>query len=132
MFICRFMNLGARQISLSGIFSVFDAVLTTHHMFMHTFSNTSAVKIIENHLGVAYIENQGVNQPQQPTAIANKRNDWCETVKQTRCVTICPAGVGTSTFLPTGPSNGSSRGIPTSGTSSSCSTDLLASRRFLT
>jgi len=33
-----------------------DAVLTTHHAFMHTFSNTLAVKIIENHNGVAYIE----------------------------------------------------------------------------
>lgn len=33
-----------------------DAVLTTHHAFMHTFSNTYCVKIIENHNGVAYIE----------------------------------------------------------------------------
>lgn len=33
-----------------------DAVLTTHHAFMHTFSNTLSVKIIENHDGVAYIE----------------------------------------------------------------------------
>ena len=33
-----------------------DAVLTTHHAFMHTFSNTFCVKIIENQNGVAYIE----------------------------------------------------------------------------
>lgn len=33
-----------------------DAVLTTHHAFMHTFSNTYCVKIIENHSGIAYIE----------------------------------------------------------------------------
>lgn len=33
-----------------------DAVLTTHHAFMHTFANTHCVKIIENHDGVAYIE----------------------------------------------------------------------------
>jgi ClpP class serine protease len=33
-----------------------DAVLTTHHAFMHTFSNTHCVKIIENQQGVAYIE----------------------------------------------------------------------------
>ncbi len=33
-----------------------DAVLTTHHAFMHTFQNTGAIKIIENHIGVAYIE----------------------------------------------------------------------------
>ncbi len=33
-----------------------DAVLTTHHVFMHTFSHTPAVKIIENDSGVAYVE----------------------------------------------------------------------------
>jgi len=33
-----------------------DAVLTTHHAFMHTFTNTFCVKIIENHDGIAYIE----------------------------------------------------------------------------
>lgn len=33
-----------------------DAVLTTHHAFMHTFSHTAAVKVIENQNGVAYIE----------------------------------------------------------------------------
>lgn len=33
-----------------------DLVLTVHHAFMHTFSNTGAVKIIENQRGVAFIE----------------------------------------------------------------------------
>lgn len=33
-----------------------DAVLTTHHAFMHTFSNTFCVKIIENQNGIAYVE----------------------------------------------------------------------------
>ncbi|SDQ01039.1 Serine dehydrogenase proteinase [Mucilaginibacter sp. OK268] len=37
-----------------------EAVLTTHHLYMHTFSNTNAVKIIENQNGVAYIENQAI------------------------------------------------------------------------
>jgi len=32
-----------------------DAVLSIHHCYMHTFSNSSAVKIIENHNGVATI-----------------------------------------------------------------------------
>lgn len=40
-----------------------DAVLTTHHAFMHTFSNTYCVKIIENQIGVAYIE-QSAQRPQ--------------------------------------------------------------------
>lgn len=35
-----------------------DLVLTTHHSFMHTFSNTGALKIIENQNGVAYIEHE--------------------------------------------------------------------------
>jgi len=33
-----------------------DVVLTTHHAFMHTFSNTFCVKIIENQNGIAYVE----------------------------------------------------------------------------
>ena len=31
-------------------------LLTTHHAFMHTFVNSLSVKIVENHMGVAYIE----------------------------------------------------------------------------
>jgi len=41
-----------------------DAVLTTHHAFMHTFSNTYCVKIIENQDGVAYVE-QSAPPPSQ-------------------------------------------------------------------
>ena len=33
-----------------------DAVLTIHHAFMHTLTATPAFKIIENHLGIAYIQ----------------------------------------------------------------------------
>lgn len=33
-----------------------DAVLTTHHVFMHTFSSTLGVKLIENQNGTTYIE----------------------------------------------------------------------------
>lgn len=32
-----------------------DLVLTTHHAFMHTFAQTPATKIIENHLGIATV-----------------------------------------------------------------------------
>lgn len=44
-----------------------DAVLTTHHAFMHTFSNTLCVKIIENHDGIAYIE-QAIDPTKIPPA----------------------------------------------------------------
>ncbi|MEO7174401.1 MAG: S49 family peptidase, partial [Saprospiraceae bacterium] len=40
-----------------------DAVLTTHHAFMHTFSNTLCVKIIENQDGIAYIEQAALPNP---------------------------------------------------------------------
>jgi ATP-dependent protease ClpP protease subunit len=33
-----------------------DAVLTVHHAFMHTLGSTTAIKIIENHNGAAYIQ----------------------------------------------------------------------------
>jgi ClpP class serine protease len=33
-----------------------DLVLTIHHAFMHTFTNTLAVKIIENQNGIAFVE----------------------------------------------------------------------------
>ncbi len=32
-----------------------DLVLTVHHAFMHTFGNSNAIKIVENHLGNAII-----------------------------------------------------------------------------
>lgn len=34
-----------------------DCVLTIHHTYMHTFSNSNAVKIVENHIGSAMIIN---------------------------------------------------------------------------
>ena len=34
-----------------------DCVLTVHHAYMHTFSNSAAIKIIENHNGSAIINN---------------------------------------------------------------------------
>lgn len=33
-----------------------DAILTTHHAFMHSFAESTAYKIVENHMGIAYIE----------------------------------------------------------------------------
>lgn len=35
-----------------------NAVLTVHHAFIHTLSNTATCKIIENHMGVAFIQAQ--------------------------------------------------------------------------
>ncbi|MCP4460709.1 MAG: S49 family peptidase [Cytophagales bacterium] len=49
-------DLGMKIIDIEADDKLQDLVLTVHHAFMHTFSNTGAVKIIENHKGIAYIE----------------------------------------------------------------------------
>jgi len=45
-----------------------DLILTVHHSFMHTFVHTPSTKIVENHLGVAYVESLPIQmqQVQQP------------------------------------------------------------------
>lgn len=40
-----------------------DLVLTVHHCFMHTLSNTNSIKIVENHDGAALIRQLQPNQP---------------------------------------------------------------------
>lgn len=49
-------SVGLKIKSLEDDQALQDAVLTTHHAFMHTFTNTKSVKIIENHTGIAYVE----------------------------------------------------------------------------
>lgn len=49
-------DLGVKIIDLEDDDKLQDLVLTTHHAFMHTFSNTGALKIIENQNGIAFIE----------------------------------------------------------------------------
>jgi Serine dehydrogenase proteinase len=39
-----------------------DLVLTVHHSYMHTFSMSPAIKIVENHMGVATIHMSAVQQ----------------------------------------------------------------------
>ena len=51
---CKKIGLNITELEVNQNFQ--DAVLTTHHAFMHTFSNTLCIKIIENHDGIAYIE----------------------------------------------------------------------------
>ncbi len=55
-------EIGLNVTSLEDNQELQDAVLTTHHAFMHTFSNTYCVKIIENHNGIAYIEQSAPQQ----------------------------------------------------------------------
>lgn len=54
-------NMGLKIVELESDNKLQDLVLTTHHAFMHTFSNSGALKIIENQNGVAYIEHLPLN-----------------------------------------------------------------------
>ena len=45
---------------IEGCKDLQDCVLTIHHTYMQTFSNSNAIKIIENHLGKAMIMNAPV------------------------------------------------------------------------
>ncbi len=56
---CR--DLGVRIVDMEVDQELQDLILTVHHAFMHTFSHSAASKIVENHLGLAYIE-QGPGQ----------------------------------------------------------------------
>ena len=42
---------------IGGCKDLQDCVLTIHHTYMHTFSNSTAIKIVENHTGSAMIIN---------------------------------------------------------------------------
>lgn len=53
-FSCK--EMGLNIVELESDNKLQDLVLTTHHAFMHTFSNSGALKIIENQNGVAFIE----------------------------------------------------------------------------
>ena len=50
---------------INGCRDLQDCVLTIHHTYMHTFSNSAAVKIVENHLGGAMIMNEPLHFQRQ-------------------------------------------------------------------
>ena len=48
-------SFGLRIMDLEDDNILQDLVLTIHHAYMHTFSKSAAIKIVENHKGVATI-----------------------------------------------------------------------------
>lgn len=59
-------ELGINIIDLESDNELQDLVLTTHHAFMHTFSSTLASKVVENNLGIAYVEmSQNIQTPKR-------------------------------------------------------------------
>lgn len=58
--LARCQQIGLKITPLEDDHNLQDAVLSVHHVFIHTLSSTSAFKIIENHLGVAFIQHTGI------------------------------------------------------------------------
>jgi hypothetical protein len=58
-------QIGLKIESLEDDSKLQDLVLTVHHAYMHTFSMSPAIKIVENHLGVATIQLASVQQLQR-------------------------------------------------------------------
>lgn len=51
-------SIGVSIVDMEADQDLQDLILTTHHAFMHTFAHSKASKIVENHLGIAYVENE--------------------------------------------------------------------------
>ncbi|HNB25355.1 MAG TPA: ATP-dependent Clp protease proteolytic subunit [Alphaproteobacteria bacterium] len=61
---CQQIGLNIKSIESDKTFQ--DLVLTVHHCYMHSLMNTQAFKIVENHLGVAFVKQQQMVQVVQP------------------------------------------------------------------
>jgi len=51
------IGMGLKIISIENDQELQDLILTVHHSYMHTFANSIAIKIIENHQGHAIVNN---------------------------------------------------------------------------
>lgn len=56
-------EIGVKIVDIEESQDLQDAILTTHHAFMESFSRTTNLKIIENHCGVALIESLPIQMP---------------------------------------------------------------------
>jgi hypothetical protein len=59
---CEAMGLNVERLEKPGSEALQDLVLTVHHCYMHAFMNSNACKIIENHMGAAYIKQVAPSQ----------------------------------------------------------------------
>jgi len=55
-------SIGLKVVRLENDDTFQDLVLTVHHCYMHTLMNSTVYKIVENHLGTAYMKNVVVQQ----------------------------------------------------------------------
>ena len=65
---CRAM--GLKIVALEDDDTLQDLVLTIHHCYMHTLTNTQAIKIIENQLGKAVVRQQQFAMMQSPIPVS--------------------------------------------------------------
>jgi len=68
----RCKELGLKISDLESDKKLQDAVLTAHHCFMHTFSMSAAIKIVENQNGQKLIEQAPIPQQNMPFPIAQQ------------------------------------------------------------
>ncbi|MEK7354497.1 MAG: S49 family peptidase [Chloroflexota bacterium] len=69
---CEAMNLKIESLEAPGNEILQDLVLTVHHCYMHLLMNTGAYKVVENHMGTAFMKQIAIQQfmiPQQPQRI---------------------------------------------------------------
>lgn len=61
---CR--EIGLSVLDLETDSELQDLVLTIHHSFMHTFTMSMAVKVVENQMGIAFVESIQMQPPSNP------------------------------------------------------------------
>lgn len=58
----RCKEMGLKIIDMESDHDLQDLILTIHHAYMHTFAHSTATKIVENQLGIAYVESIPVSR----------------------------------------------------------------------
>ena len=67
------MDLNVERIETDPDFQ--DLILTVHHCYMHSLMNTPSFKMIENHLGVAFVKQAPTIQFQpQPLLVPQQQS----------------------------------------------------------
>jgi len=66
----RLKKLGVKVEALEDDQDLQEAVLTVHHCYIHTMTNTPCLKIVENHDGRALVRNVGPQAIPQPVSIS--------------------------------------------------------------
>ena len=69
---CEAIGLNIESLEAPGNEILQDLVLTVHHCYMHSLMNTGTYKVVENHMGTAFMKQIAIQQfviPQQPQHI---------------------------------------------------------------